>query len=181
VAKAWCGGTRGSGRSFYRRLGRGKGGEVASTGELATAVMMAHRGDGTARASGVKGRLGHSARGRMMPNRAGERVNGEATGRTVAGGECVDSLVTGEGEKGLTGGARLPERANARGEGQEWLAGGAGLTATWRERGRRRWVVLGLWAGDERAGERERGVGLNPAQPRGDFPFSFSISISIYL
>jgi hypothetical protein len=147
---------------------------VASTGELATAVMMAHRGDGTARASGVKGRLGHSARGRMMPNRAGERVNGEATGRTVAGGECVDSLVTGEGEKGLTGGARLPERANARGEGQEWLAGGAGLTATWRERGRRRWAVLGLWAGDERAGERERG-GWAESGPteRGIFLFLF--------
>jgi hypothetical protein len=39
-------------RSFYRHPGRGKGGEVASTGELATAVMMAHRGDRTARAGG---------------------------------------------------------------------------------------------------------------------------------
>jgi hypothetical protein len=36
---------------------------VASTGELATAVIMAHSGDGTAQAGGVKGRLGHSARG----------------------------------------------------------------------------------------------------------------------
>jgi hypothetical protein len=52
VAKAWCGGTRGSGRSFYRRPGRGKGGEVASTDELATAVMMAHRSDGMAQAGG---------------------------------------------------------------------------------------------------------------------------------
>jgi hypothetical protein len=52
-----------------------------------------------------------------MPNRAGERVNGEAMGQTMAGGERVDSLVTGEGQKGLTGGARLRERANARGEG----------------------------------------------------------------
>jgi hypothetical protein len=58
----------------------------------------------------VKGRLGHSVRGRKAPNRAGERVNGEAIGRTVAGGERADSLVTGEGEKGLIGGARLPER-----------------------------------------------------------------------
>jgi hypothetical protein len=98
---------------------------VASTGELATAVMMAHRGDGTAQASGVKGRLGHSAQGRMIPNRAGERVNGEATGRTVAGGECADNLVTSEGAKGLTGGARLPERANARGE-RAGVAGGWG-------------------------------------------------------
>jgi hypothetical protein len=66
----------------------------------------------------VKGRLGHSARGRKVPNRAGEHVNGEATGRTVAGRERADSLVTGEGEKGLTGRARLPERANARGGGK---------------------------------------------------------------
>jgi hypothetical protein len=63
----------------------------------------------------VKGRLGHSARGRKAPNRASERVNGKATGWTVAGGERVDSLVTGEGEKGLTGGARLPERGRSRG------------------------------------------------------------------
>jgi hypothetical protein len=89
---------------------------VASTGELATAVMMAHRSDGTARAGGeVKGRLEHSVQGRMMPNRARERVNGEATGWTVASGECTDSLATGEGEKGLTGGARLPERGRSRG------------------------------------------------------------------
>jgi hypothetical protein len=63
----------------------------------------------------VKGQLGHSAQGRMMPNRAGERVNGEATGQTVAGGECADSHVTGEGEKGLTGGARLSGRGRSRG------------------------------------------------------------------
>jgi hypothetical protein len=55
VAKAWCGGTRGSGRSFYRWPGRGKGGEVASTDELATAVMMAHSGDRMARAGGGEG------------------------------------------------------------------------------------------------------------------------------
>jgi hypothetical protein len=63
--------------------------------------------------AGVKGRLGHSPRGRKAPNRAGERVNGEATGRTVGGGERADSLVTDEGEKGLTGGARLPERGRS--------------------------------------------------------------------
>jgi hypothetical protein len=63
----------------------------------------------------VKGRLGHSAQGRMMPNRAGERVNGEATGRTVADGECADSRVTGEGEKGLTGEACLSGRGRSRG------------------------------------------------------------------
>jgi hypothetical protein len=68
VAEAWCGGTRGSGQSFYRWPGRGKGGEVASTGELAMTVVMAQSGDGTAQAGGgVKGQLGHSVRGCMMP------------------------------------------------------------------------------------------------------------------
>jgi hypothetical protein len=41
------------GRSFYRRLGWGRGREVARTDELATAGMVAHNGDdGTARAGG---------------------------------------------------------------------------------------------------------------------------------
>jgi hypothetical protein len=119
----------------------------------------------------VKGRLGHSARGRKVPNRAGERVNGEATGRTVAGRERADSLVTSEGEKGLTGGARLLERANARG-GRAGVAGGWGRADSGVARARAREVgCAGLRAGDERAGER--GLGPDPAQPRGDFPFSF--------
>jgi hypothetical protein len=46
------------------------------------------------------GRLGHSARGCKAPNRAGERVNGEATGQAMAGDERADSLITGEGERG---------------------------------------------------------------------------------
>ena len=41
---------------------------MASTGELAMTVVMAQSGDGTAWAGGgVKGRLGHSVRGHMMP------------------------------------------------------------------------------------------------------------------
>jgi hypothetical protein len=41
-----------SGRSFYRRPGKG-GGEVASTGELDAVAMMAQSGgDGMARADG---------------------------------------------------------------------------------------------------------------------------------
>jgi hypothetical protein len=41
------------GRSFYKRPGRGRGREVASTSELATAWMVAHSGDdGTTRAGG---------------------------------------------------------------------------------------------------------------------------------
>jgi hypothetical protein len=55
VAEAWCGGTRGSGQSFYRWPGRGKGGGVASTDELAMTVVMAQNGDGTARAGGGEG------------------------------------------------------------------------------------------------------------------------------
>jgi hypothetical protein len=46
---------------------------------------------------------------RKAPNRAGERDNGEATGRAVAGGNRVASPVTGA-RKALTSGARLPER-----------------------------------------------------------------------
>jgi hypothetical protein len=42
---------------------------VASIGELATAAMMAHSGgDGIARAGGVKGQHGHSARWHKAPN-----------------------------------------------------------------------------------------------------------------
>jgi hypothetical protein len=44
-----------------------------------------------------------------VPNRAGERDNGEATGRTVAGGDRVACPVTGA-RKALTSGTRLPER-----------------------------------------------------------------------
>jgi hypothetical protein len=74
---------------------------VASTGELAMTVVMAQNGDGTVRAGGVKGRLGHSERGAHGANRAGEHVNGEEMGQTVAGSERAGSLVTGAGEKGL--------------------------------------------------------------------------------
>jgi hypothetical protein len=108
--------------------------------------------------AGVKGQLGHSARWRKAPNRAGERVIGEATGRAVAGGERADSLVTGEGEKGLTGGARLLERGRSRGsEGgraDRWgrPVSGGGRSATC-ERGRGRWAA---WAARE-GGVRARG------------------------
>jgi hypothetical protein len=46
---------------------------------------------------------------RKAPNRAGERDNGEATGRAVAGRDRVASPVTGA-RKALTSGTRLPER-----------------------------------------------------------------------
>jgi hypothetical protein len=69
VAEAWCGGTRGSGWSFYRWPGRGGGGRRNSE------HRRAHhdggddanlRRDGSGR-RGVKGQLGHNARGHMAP------------------------------------------------------------------------------------------------------------------
>jgi hypothetical protein len=87
---------------------------VASTSELATKVMMVYSGDGTAPAGGVKGQLEHSARWRKAPNRAGERVNGEAMERAVAGDDRVISRSR-AGERELIGGARLLERGRSRG------------------------------------------------------------------
>jgi hypothetical protein len=57
------------GRSFYRHPGRGRGREVASTGELATVVMVAHSGDDeTARAGGDgMARAGARGQGRKAP------------------------------------------------------------------------------------------------------------------
>jgi hypothetical protein len=73
---------------------------------VATRRLGQAGGEGTARAQ---------CAGAHDANRAGERVNGEEMGRTVAGGERAGSLVTGEGEKGLTGGACLPERGGREG------------------------------------------------------------------
>ena len=56
------------GWSFYRQPERGRGSEVASTGELATAAMMAHSGDGMARAGGDgMARAGARGQGRKAP------------------------------------------------------------------------------------------------------------------
>ena len=61
VAKAWCGEVRGSGRSFYRRPGRGRKGRCQAPATLAAAAMMAHcGGDGMTRADGVTGWLGQT-------------------------------------------------------------------------------------------------------------------------
>jgi hypothetical protein len=50
-----------SGRPFYRRLGRGRGREVACPGELAMAEMVAHSGDDwMARADRVMGWVGQT-------------------------------------------------------------------------------------------------------------------------
>jgi hypothetical protein len=61
--------------------------------------------------------LRHSAQGRKVPNRAGERVNGQATGRVVADGECADSLITGAVEEADKQGSPARERAVARERG----------------------------------------------------------------
>jgi hypothetical protein len=108
---------------------------------------------------GQTGRRDGSGR-RKAPNRAGERDYGEATGRSVAGGDRVASPITGE-RKALTGGARLPEREIVRERGECGLTGGAELPAA-EGRG-------------ARASARE-GVGPETAQPRGRFflfPFYF--------
>jgi hypothetical protein len=91
---------KGLGVVLYRWPERGKGGEVASTSELAMTVVMAQSGDGTAQKGGGEGTARAQCAGAHDANRAGERVNGEEMGRTVAGGERAGSLVTGEGEKG---------------------------------------------------------------------------------
>jgi hypothetical protein len=55
VAKAWCGEVRGSGRSFYRRPGRGRKGRWRAPTTLAAETMMAHSGG-----DGVTGWLGQA-------------------------------------------------------------------------------------------------------------------------
>jgi hypothetical protein len=65
-------------------------------------------GEGTTRAQCARA---HGA------NRAGECVNVEEMGRTVAGGERVGGLVMSEGEKGLTGGAGMSVREAVAREG----------------------------------------------------------------
>jgi hypothetical protein len=88
---------------------------VASTSELTMTVVMAQNGDETARAGGGgEGTTRAQCAGAHDANRAGERVNGEEMGRTVAGGERAGSLVTSEGRE-LTCGARLLERGGRKG------------------------------------------------------------------
>jgi hypothetical protein len=100
------------------------------------------------------GRLGHSAWRRKAPNRAVERVNGEATGQTVAGGDRADSLITGAGEGADKRGQvdreiRCGERAGAA-DGWGWAGSGHGTGACGR------WAELGLGRG-RRARGREGG------------------------
>jgi hypothetical protein len=106
----------------------------------------------------------------------------------VTGGDRVASLVT-SARMVLTSGTRLPERerAVARERGRVRLTGGAGLAATEGRgvRARGRWAAWAARGGEEaRARGRERRIGPETAQPRGEFSFFFFlflflISISI--
>jgi hypothetical protein len=100
----------------------------------------------------------------------------EATGRKVVGGERADSLVTGEGEKGLIGGPPVRERVIERGRAGA-LTIGAGRSAGGearheRGRARGRWAAWAKRGTSARERERER-VGPDPAQPRGISFFFF--------
>jgi hypothetical protein len=64
-----------------------------------------------------------------VPNRAGERDNGEATGRAVAGGERADSLITGEGRVADKLGPLARGRVVVREREQARLMGGVGSSA----------------------------------------------------
>jgi hypothetical protein len=115
-------------------------------------------------------------------NLAGERVNGEATRQVATGGDRADSLVT-DTREGMTSGTHLPEGERLQASGgvaaDEWgrsVSGGersAGARAVAREMGR-------VGRKGERSAARGGGeVGwIRPNQGGGDFPFSFSISIS---
>jgi hypothetical protein len=122
--------------------------------------------------------LNHSARERKAPICTGERVNGEATGRAVAGDEHVDGQSRARGKGADKRGPPARERAGA-------ADGWVGLSKESAARGG--WAAWAAWEGGAWTGEIERGkLGPDSAQPRGEgFSFSFFLSfffslISIY-
>jgi hypothetical protein len=173
---------RGSGRPFYRRLGRGW--RLAGTGE---ARCGGDKG-GTVVATGRLGADGgewspdHSVRGRMVPNFTGERVMARRQGgqwpATIA-----SMPITGDGEGTDGRGPHAREGAGARERGEARLTRGARATVrgegTRHESGR-------AGGGGPRAGVREKergGSGPESAQPRrgrGIFFFFFSISFLVF-
>jgi hypothetical protein len=113
--RGWCEGLGELGATFYKRSGRGEE-EVASNGEACCggddgAQWWRRDGSGQAVATG---RLDHSARGRKAPIRAGERVNGEDTGRVVSDDERVDGRSRARGKGADERGPPVRERAVAR-------------------------------------------------------------------
>jgi hypothetical protein len=146
---------------------------VASTGELAMTVVMAQNGDGTARAGeGVKGRLGHSERGRMVPTELVSALMPRRWGERWSTVNAPVAWSRARGEKGLTGGAGLPERRRSRGRGARTDGWGRGVGG-----GRGRAMLGCLDRGRERGEGRARArevawVGSGPAEGEG-FPFFF--------
>jgi hypothetical protein len=97
-------------------------------------------------------------------------------GRAVAGGECADSLISGEGRVADKRGPLARGRAVARKRERARLMGGVGSSARGGECGvGARGGPRGLCAARGREGEGE-GLGLESAQPGGreeKFPFLF--------
>jgi hypothetical protein len=76
------------------------------------------------------------ARGRKAPICAGERVNGEETGRAVAGDECVDGRSQARGKGADKRGPPARVRAVAREKGRAGLTCGVVLSGESEARGR---------------------------------------------
>jgi hypothetical protein len=118
--------------------------------------------------TGVTGWLGAGARGQELkaPNLASERVNGEAMGRPVAGGDRAESLITGAGE-GADKRGRVDRGGADAGRGQERLTCRVGLL----EAGASVWEV-GRAGPRASARKREGGdLGRNWPNRGGGIPF----------
>jgi hypothetical protein len=121
---------------------------------------------------GLKGRLGHSERGRMVPTELVSALMARRRDGAVVGGERAGNDMG--GTRGLTRGPGCQRKSDERGRGEGRLTGGprvtgAGMGARW-------WAA---WAagggGEERA--RERGgvawAESGPAEGGEFFFFSF--------
>jgi hypothetical protein len=138
---------------------------------------------------GLKGRLGHSERGRMVPTELVSALMARRRDGAVVGGERAGNDMG--GTRGLTRGPGCQRKSDERGRGEGRLTGGPRVTGAGA--GARCWAA---WAagggGEEQAREGGKWLGPKAAQPRGEsfsfFPFSIfyfsfliSISISFYL
>jgi hypothetical protein len=170
------------------RDGRGRGEELGSSGGP---FIGARGGEGARggvprwrwwRTVVTTGWLGQTGRQdglgrRKAPNRAGERDNGEATGRAVAGGDRVASPGHGR-EEGADGRGPLTRERLRESEG------GCGLTGEDRSARERRGAREGAGprGPGEGGGRRARGswAGNGPTGGEKVFPFSFLFSISYF-
>jgi hypothetical protein len=169
-----------SGWPFYRRPGQGRGREVACTGELTTAGMVAHSGDnetaraGEGRRDGSAGARDRAARRQVSLGRR----NGEATGRWRSAAIASLALVMGA-RKALTGGACLPRRERSRRRGALADGWGRGVSGGAGARQRAALAAGGRGGGRTREGE---GGALGQKRPSrgGRFSFLFLFLISIF-